>query len=62
MNLHRKSVQKCRQNRITGEPKLACEEIPKYNNFVSLGSWDLLIKRGASITNRKKSDRFIFSN
>jgi hypothetical protein len=53
MNLHRKSIQNCRQNKITRKPKPAREEIPKYNNFVSFGSWDLLIKSGARVTNRK---------
>jgi hypothetical protein len=62
MDLHRKSLQNRRQNRIAGEPKPKCEEVLKYNNFISFGSWDLFIRRGAHITNRKESGCLIFLN
>jgi hypothetical protein len=44
MNPHRVLVQDSRQKGITGESKLAGEEVTKYDNFVSFGSRNFLVK------------------
>jgi hypothetical protein len=43
MNLHRKSIQNRRKDRIARKSQSTGEEIAEYNNFISFGSRSLLV-------------------
>jgi hypothetical protein len=62
MNLHRKSIQDCTKNEIARESEYTSKEVAKHDDFIGFGSRDFLIKRSATIANRKKLGCLIFSN
>jgi hypothetical protein len=43
MNLHRKSIQNSRKDKIAGKSQSTGEEIAEYNNFISFGSRSLFV-------------------
>jgi hypothetical protein len=62
MNLHRKSIQDSRQNRIARKPKATCEEVPKHDNLSVLWNRNLFIQWSSPIAGGKEASFFIFSN
>jgi hypothetical protein len=60
MNFHRKLIQYCRKNRITGESQPTSKEVMKHDNFIGFGGRGLLIKRSATVVSRKKPGCLIF--
>jgi hypothetical protein len=62
MNLHRKSIQDSRQNRIARKPKATCEEVPKHDNFSIPENRNLFVQWSSPSARRKEPSRFIFPN
>jgi uncharacterized Zn-binding protein involved in type VI secretion len=62
MNLHGEFVQDHGQKGIAGKPKPACEEVAKHDDFISLGSRNLLIEGSAAVARGKESGCLVFSD
>jgi hypothetical protein len=62
VDLHRKGIQNSRQNRVTGEPESADEEVAKDDKFSVPRGRDLLIKRGSPSARREEPGSLIFPN
>jgi hypothetical protein len=62
MDLHGKSVQNRRKNRITGEPQPAGKEITNHNNFTIFGGRSLFIQWRTPGAYGEKSSSFVISD
>jgi hypothetical protein len=62
MNLHRKFFKNSRQEGIARKSESTSEEVAKYYDFIGFGRRSLLIKRSATIANRKETSRLVFSD
>jgi hypothetical protein len=62
MDFHRKSVQDCRENWITGKPQTTGEEVAKNKYFSIFRSRSLLIQWSMPGARRKESGNLVFSD